>query len=476
MGSFVVVGLSHSSAPMSLLERMSLDRDRTQAGLRKLAGSEHVSAVVIVSTCNRTEIYADVTSYHAGVAELRTYLCDEGSARLEDLVDHLYTYHGHDAVRHLLRVACGLDSMLLGEQEILGQVRRAFQDSTAQGVAGGAVSAAFRRALTAGKRARSETDIARQPVSVPRAAIALVRRSVGRERLEAEQIAILGAGSMGALVAQAATKAGAGNVVILNRSAARAMQVADRFGCRFAPLADLERVVAASSVLICCTASDAPVVDAALVSRAIAGRAPEHRLLVVDVAMPRDVDAGVRELAGVVVHDLSDLSAVVEANLGRRLKEVSKVEAIIEQELRRFLESERESAIGPTLAAMVAQAEAVRQAELRRLRPGTGELSLRQWQAVERLSSRLVAKLLHPALTKAKALAGTAEGDVYLAALRELFDLDQPDVEAAELADVPHEAARLPRPSSGVLGAPSTRRPTTQLPASKDPRGDAETA
>jgi glutamyl-tRNA reductase len=446
MGTFVAVGLSHSSAPLSLLERMALDRDRTRAGLPRLVASEHISAAVIVSTCNRTEIYAEVTGYHAGVAELRSFLCDEGSVRLEDLVDHLYTYHGHAAVRHLLRVASGLDSMLIGEQEILGQVRRAFQDATERGVAGGAVSIAFRRALTAGKRARSETEIARQPVSVPRAAMELVRRSLGRERLQREQIAILGAGTMGALIAQAAAKAGAGNVVVLNRSAERAIQITGRFGGRFAPLSDLEQEVAASSVLICCTASDVPIVEVPLVARAVARRPQGRRLLVVDVAMPRDVEAGVREIPGVSVSDLGDLASVVEANLGRRLQEVSKVEAIIEQELRHFIESERVSAIGATLSALVAHGEALRQAELRRLRPGTGELTLRQWQAVEQLSSRIVAKMLHPALSKAKALAGTTEGDVYLAALRELFDLDRPSGDAIEIANVLRAPSGTARP------------------------------
>jgi glutamyl-tRNA reductase len=241
---------------------------------------------------------------------------------------------------------------------------------------------------------------------------------------------------MGALIAQAAAKAGAGNIVVLNRSAERAMQIAGRFGGRFAPLSDLEREVAASSVLICCTASDVPIVDVPLVTRAVARQPKGRRLLVVDVAMPRDVEAGVREIPGVSVSDLGDLASVVEANLGRRLQEVSKVEAIIEQELRHFIESERVSAIGATLSALVAHGEALRQAELRRLRPGTGELTLRQWQAVEQLSSRIVAKMLHPALSKAKALAGTTEGDVYLAALRELFDLDRPSGDAVEIANV----------------------------------------
>ncbi|MBA2425537.1 MAG: glutamyl-tRNA reductase [Actinobacteria bacterium] len=419
----VVVGTNHKTAPIELLERLSIPTEQLPKALEGLAGYEHVLEGVVVSTCNRSEVYAVVSKFHAGVANLRDFLAEFCHIAPEDFADHLYTYHDDAAVRHLFRVASGIDSMIIGESEILGQVRRAYQAALDHDAAGRVLGAAFRSALRAGKRARTETAIARNPASMSSAALTLARGALGD--LAGKNVAVLGAGEMGRLAAHALVRAGASRITVVNRSEDRGESLALAFGAPFRRLEELDDVIAGADVLVCSTTATRAVVDEDLVRVAGERRAGEAPLVIVDMAVPRDVDPAVARAPGVLLYDISDLQRVVEGGVGARVEEIVAVESIIEGELERFLQWAGADDIGPTVAALIATADAIRAEELGRLK-GAASLSAEQEAAVELATKRIVNKLLHLPLQRARELSASKQGYVYLNAIRELFGPDDP--------------------------------------------------
>lgn len=418
--SIVVVGVNHKTAPVSLLERLAITDDSLAKALHQLRTYDHVFEGVVLSTCNRVEVYAAVGKFHGGAQDLRNFLSEFCHIAPEDFSDHLYTYHDDAAMRHLFRVAAGIDSMVIGESEILGQVRRAWQIASDEDCAQRVLGNLFRRALRVGKRARTETSIGRNPVSVSSAAVELVRRAFAGGTLAHKQVAVVGAGKMGRLAARALAKAGATDVTVVNRSEDRARELARALGASHRPLTDLGEVLTHADIVICSTTSPGTVIDRALIERASTRRT--EPLLIVDIAVPRDVDLEVRDVPGVVVRDIDDLRGVVETNLGSRLGELSKVEDIIASELENFVDRERSAAASPAVATLVANAEAIRAAEVRRLVERLGDLSQDELDALEATTKRIVAKLLHEPVSKAKEMAKA--NPLYLEAVRELFELD----------------------------------------------------
>lgn len=424
--SIVVVGLNHKTAPVDLLERLSISEERLAKALHQLATYEHVLEGAVLSTCNRIEAYAVVSKFHGGAQDLRNFFAEFCHVAPEDFADDLYTYHDEGAMRHLFRVAAGIDSMVVGESEILGQVRRAYQRAADEGMVHRVLGAAFRQALRVGKRARTETSIGHNPVSVSSAAVELARRAWRDGTLEGKKVAIVGAGKMGRLAAQALGASGAGDVTVVNRSEERGRDLAETFGATSRPFEELEDVLRTSDIVICSTTSPQTVIDRSLVERARRGRDAQP-LFVVDIAVPRDVDPAVGSLPGVVLRDIDDLRDVVEGNLGARLGEVGRVEELIAEELDRFSQWQRSTEIAPTAAALVEKAEALRAAEMERIAPHLETMTQAQRDAVDHLSRRMVAKLLHAPLKTARDLAGSKQGQLYLTALRELFELsDEP--------------------------------------------------
>lgn len=424
--SIVVVGLNHKTAPVDLLERLSISEERLGKALHQLTTYEHVLEGAILSTCNRIEAYAVVSKFHGGAQDLRNFFAEFCHVAPEDFTDDLYTYHDEGALRHLFRVAAGIDSMVVGESEILGQVRRAYQRAADEGLIHRVLGAAFRQALRVGKRARTETSIGHNPVSVSSAAVELARRAWADGTLEGRKVTIVGAGKMGRLAARALAASGAGDVTVVNRTEERGRDLAETFGATSRPFEELEDVLRDSEIVICSTTSPQTVIDAPLVERARQGRESEP-LFVVDIAVPRDVDPAVGDLPGVVLRDIDDLRGVVEGNLGARLGEVGRVEELIADELDRFSKWQRSTEIAPTAAALVSKADAIRAAELERIAPHLETMTPAQRDAVDHLTRRMVAKLLHAPLNSARDLAGSKQGQLYLNALRELFELsDEP--------------------------------------------------
>lgn len=420
----VVVGLNHRSAPVDLLERLTISEERLPKALHQLASSDHVVEGAVLSTCNRIEIYAVVTKYHAGVLDLRNFLSEFCHVPPEDFTDHLYTYHEDGAIRHLFRVSSGIDSMVIGESEILGQVRRTFQAAQHEGTAQRTLGRAFRQALRVGKRARSETGIARNPASISSAAVELARGAFEDGSLDGTRVVIVGAGKMGRLAVQALRGAGASEVIVVNRTEERAREVADAFGVQPLPLDELSASLDGADIVICSTTAPAVVIDRSMVEAALRRRVPDSPLLIVDIAVPRDVDPSVGELDGVVLRDIDDLRGVVESGIGSRLSEVSNVEKIIVDELEHFLAWERANEIVPAAARLVARAEDIRLSELDRLARKLRNLSPEERRAVDQLTKKIVAKLTHDPLQRARELSSSKQGHLYLTALRELLGLD----------------------------------------------------
>jgi glutamyl-tRNA reductase len=418
--SVVVVGLNHRTVPLELLERVNVSPVRLPKVLSDLAGREHVSEVVVLSTCHRTEVYAVAERYHGAVQDIRNALSELAFIPPEDFTDHLYTYFDEGAVNHLFSVAAGLDSVVVGESEILGQVRQAWQSAQEEGTTGPRLAALFRHALIAGKRARTETAIARGTTSLAHAAVDMAARRLGS--LEGKRILLLGAGDVGESMAVAVAGIAGAQVFVANRTWDRAVALASRVGGRAVQLDGLQDALAEIDVLLTSTGAPSAIVDHTDLAPVVEARRGRP-LLIVDVAMPRDIDPSVAELPGVELLDLDDVRAFVEAGLAERRREVGRVRAIVEDERDRFNDSINAREVAPTISALRDRAESLRIAELERQRGRLEGLDPKQREAVEAVTRSVLAKLLHDPTVRLKDAAGTPKGERLSDALRDLFDL-----------------------------------------------------
>ncbi|MCZ7527640.1 MAG: glutamyl-tRNA reductase [Acidimicrobiia bacterium] len=428
--SVIVVGLNHHTAPVELLERVAVPAQQLEKALESLAKHEHLAEVVLLSTCNRTEVYARCRRFHPAVQDIRHFLADHASAHPDELADHVYTYHDDAAIAHLFGVSAGVDSMIVGESEILGQVREAWAAAQRLRTATQLLGPVFRHALEVGKRARTETGIGRHAASVSSAAVALAGERLGS--LGGRRILVLGAGEVAQGMAVALSGAGVGEIVVANRTVARAAELADRVGGRAVGLDDVPDELAVADVLLSSTGATGLVLDRGEMEGVMARR-DGKALLVVDVAVPRDVDPGVRTVFGVTLLDMDDLKAFVEHSLAQREREVVKVRRIITDELDRFRAERTAREVAPLVTALRARAEEIRRAELDRHRSKLEGLDDGERRAVEALTRGIVNKLLHDPTVRVKESAGTARGELYADALGTLFDLSsEPAADAAD--------------------------------------------
>jgi glutamyl-tRNA reductase len=419
--SVVVIGLNHRTAPLDLLERMTIGDGQLPKALHDLCTREHISESLVLSTCNRTEVYAVAERFHGAYSDIRGFLADFSFLPPEDFSDHLYVHYDSAAAAHLLAVTAGLDSAVLGESEIQGQVKVAWERAREQGTAGPALNLLLRHALEAGKRARTETGIARNIASVSQAAVAMTGQRLGG--VAGRTVVVLGAGEMGEGMAVALAGAGAGDVLVANRTQARGAELAARVGGRAVPLVELPERLAEVDVLLTSTGSRAPMIERADLEPVMAGRA-DRPLLIVDIAVPRDVDPAVAQVPGVTLLDMDDLRGFAAAGVAERRREVAAVEAILDEELERYLGATSAREVAPMIVALRERAEAARSAELDRLRGRYDDLDERQLDMVDAVTRGLVAKLLHQPTVVLKDAAGSPRGDRLVAALRELFEIE----------------------------------------------------
>jgi glutamyl-tRNA reductase len=418
----IVVGLNHRTAPVELLERVSVPPAGLVKALHALRVREHLAEIVLLSTCNRTEVYARTTLFHPAVQDVRDFLAAHASVDADDLGEHLYTYHDDAAVAHLFGVAAGVDSMIVGEGEILGQVREAWRAAEREGTAGQLLSRVFRQAVEVGKRSRTETDIGRHAVSVSSAAVALAADRLGS--LEKRRVLVLGAGEVGEGMAVALAGAGADEIVVANRTASRARELARRVKGRPISLGEVADELVRADVLLTSTGASDIVIERSDIET-VMQRRDGRAFLIVDVALPRDVDPGVRQVFGVMLLDMDDLKAFALHSLEQRQLEVGRVRTILAEELERFRAERSAREVAPVVTALRGRAEEIRQAELERFRSRLADLDPATRKAVEALTAGIVNKLLHDPTVRVKDAAGTPRGELFTDALTELFSLGE---------------------------------------------------
>ena len=419
--SVVVIGLNHRSMPLELFERMTIDDGRLPKALHEMASRSSVSETVVLSTCNRTEVYAVAEKFHAAYAEVRNFLAETAYLAPEDFADHLYVHYDREAIRHLFTVTAGLDSAVVGESEILGQTKQAWSRAKDEGASGPILNLLFRHAIEVGKRARTDTAIARGTASVSYAAVEMAAAELGS--LDDRRVLVLGAGDMGEGMAVALASAGVAEIKVANRTWDRAAALADRVDGVAVRLSDLPAALAEVDVLLTSTGATSIMLEHADLEPIVEAR-NGRPLLVVDIAVPRDIDPSVADLPGVTLLDLHDLRRFAQAGVQEREREVREVERIVVDEVDRFVEARSGRAAAPLVAALHARAEELRQAELERFRSRLGTLDPRQRAAVEALTKGLMAKVVHEPSVKLKEAAGTPKGERLAEALRHLYDIE----------------------------------------------------
>jgi glutamyl-tRNA reductase len=423
--NLLLLGVSHRTASLELRERYAVDDP--QPALVKLARSDEIEEAVVLSTCNRVEVLVATRDLEAARVRVRSFfeheLAPEQATRARELEGALYELHDSAAVRHTFRVACGVDSQVVGEPQILGQVKDAYRAAVASGACGPILSRLYQRAFATAKRVRNETTIAERPISVARVAVQLAEQIF--ESLADKSALLVGAGEMIELALERLVKNGLAAVRIANRTPARAAVLAARFGASAHGLGELPQLLGHADVVLTCIGGHEPILSAPLFSAALHERR-ERPIFAIDLGVPRNIDPAANQLEGVYLYDLDDLQGVARANAAERHREVEHAEAIVLEEQQRFDGWLGALAAVPTIRALVRRGEAVRARELERALAGLA-LGERERDAVEQATRAIVNKLLHAPLAKLRAEQDREAGLAQLEAARALFGLDQDD-------------------------------------------------
>jgi glutamyl-tRNA reductase len=426
--SVIVVGLEQRHSPLDLLERVAVTEAQLPKALGRLRDRSNLSEAVILSTCLRTEIYAVVERFHEGVDDLQEFLATMSGSPMEVLADHFSVRFDDDVTNHLFTVAAGLDSAVLGESEVLGQVRRAWEKAQGEQVSGPVLGALFRHAVETGKRVRSETAIARGITSLSHGAVALAagRRPDG---LRGANVVVVGAGEMGEGVAQALEGQDVAELMVINRTSERmdgmvaALPGALAARVRTDSLDRLPDHLGRADVVFTSVGTTHAVVDVPMLQAATAHRDPDHPLLVIDLGVPRNVEPAAGQLDRVVLVDMEVLRSAVADALSGRQEEVAGATRIVTEEVERYRVASRARNAAPMVSALRSRAEEARLGELDRQRAKRSDLTAAQWEEVDGVTRAMVAKLLHRPTVVLKDAAGTPRGERLIEALRTLFDL-----------------------------------------------------
>jgi glutamyl-tRNA reductase len=419
--SVLVVGISHKSAPVAVLERLALDADGVAKLLTDVTAGAHVAEAAVIATCNRLEIYAEVDRFHGSVEEVSRLLVERAGEPTEAMLPHLYVHYEDGAVSHLFHVAAGLDSMAVGEGQILGQTRTALRTGQEHGTVGSALNVLFQQALRVGKRSRAETGIDQAaPTLVSEALQWLLPGGVAGLR-----VLVLGAGGMAALATATTARQGADDVVVVNRTPENAARLAAEYAVRSAPLGSFADELAATDLLITCTGATGVLVG---VDQVVAARPDQRPLAIADLALPHDVDPAVRDLPGVSLVGLADLADRLRGTAAG--EEIDGVRRIVGEEVAAFLTARRQASVTPTVVALRSMATDVVEAEVSRLASRLPDLDAAELAEVKHSLRRLADKLLHQPTVRVRELANEAGAVSYAAALAELFSLDPDAVDA----------------------------------------------
>jgi glutamyl-tRNA reductase len=434
MSGLLALGVSHRTAPLALREQLALTEGRAAGVLNELVQEEPISEAAALSTCNRTELYlVAIDSVEAEASGLGV-LAREAGIRPTELLGSLYSLRGAEAARHLYRVTAGLDSMIVGEAEIQGQVKRAYELALVEGATGPILNRMFRGALAAGKRARTETAVGEKGVSIPSVAVELAQRTLGD--LSARQVLLIGAGETSELTARALAARGSDAVFIANRGYKRAISLAQRFGGRAVRIDELPAQLASADIVVSATNSPHHLIERSELEVIMGQRDPKP-LLLIDLAVPRDIDPDCREVEGVSLHDVDDVQAIVERNASGREAEARRAGGILDSELSRFERWLGSQEVMPTVAALRERADAIVAQVLAENATRWESLSPTDRERVENLARAIANRLLHEPTVRIKGVADREDAYLQVSALRELFGLDAgTEPEASEGADV----------------------------------------
>ncbi len=423
----LLIGLSHKTAPVEVREKLTFSYTMLRSALTHFdhlhpqAHLEDVQEGIILSTCNRLEVYALVRDPGVARQAITDFLSRACAVSSELFAQHLYLCYDEETVRHLFRVAAGLDSMVLGEPQILGQITEAYEAALSQGAAGTVLSALFRAAIHTGKRVRTETAIGVNPASISSVAAALAGQLLGD--LSERQVLLIGAGEMGAVAVRALQRRGVSKIVVANRTFKNAEQLAKAWDGQAITFQQLPEALSAADIVISSTGAPHTILNRELLEPAMVVR-PNRPLFIIDIAVPRDVDPDVTEIANVHLHDIDDLQSQAEDNVRERESEIPYVEAIVEKEVVQFLKWLASLDVVSTITDLRRQVEEVGQRELERLFNRL-DLDEREQEMVATMTQRLINKILHEPTLRLKEQAATGNGAIFISILRQLFLLDE---------------------------------------------------
>lgn len=442
--SLIVLGCNHKSSPLNIFESITISPDDIPGMLRYLVDSHNINEVLILSTCNRVEVYVDAEKFHDGCADVREALAMDASLTVDTVADTLYTHYATGVIEHLFRVAAGLESVVVGEHEILGQIRSAWHTAQSEGTVGGVLSPLFQHALSVGKQARSSTAIGRGITSVSQAATALAKEHL--HNLAGRKVLVIGTGDVGEGTLKSIAAMGAADISVANRTWNKAVRTAQTYGGTAVPLEDIHSALLTTDLLITTTGASDIIIEHGDIARVMRERATHDShtcepntdtckraraiptqdsasLLIIDIAIPRDVDPAAAQIPGVTLLNMSDIKAFISQGIKARHMEIAKVEAIVANETERYLSEVSARAVTPVVSALHAQAEAICASELVRHKNRLKGLNTEQQASVELLVKSVTRKLLHKPTIKLKDASGEPKGNRMAETLRDLFDL-----------------------------------------------------
>lgn len=420
----IVVGLNHKTAPVEIREKLSFPEHSLAEALAEVKKIKAVRGCAILSTCNRTEVYAAVLDVEQGLRGIREFLARRCRLSASEIQNYLYNYTLFDVINHLFRVASGLDSMILGETQILGQVRRAYEIACELGATNGVLNTLFLRAITVGKRVRTETEIDRNAVSISYAAVELAKQ-IFEDGIQGRSVLIVGAGKMSELTAKHLVANGVSTVLVSNRSYDRAVCLAKVFGGKAVKFDELFTYMETADIVISATAATHCIIKPQDIENVMKKR-NNKKMFIIDIAVPRDVDPAVGSIEGVSLYDIDDLKNVVDSNLSQREKEARKAEKIIKNEIDEFWKWLSSQFATPTIAALKKRGEEIKQKEITRAFNRLGNLTDREKKVISSMANSIVNQLLHDPVIQLKHYAPTHQGHLYTEILQKLFNLDVP--------------------------------------------------
>jgi len=416
----LLAGLNHRTAPVSIRERFAFCGTSLENAYAFFRNKSEIEGTVILATCNRTEIYVTSRDIESGMEVLKDFMCHYSGMTNQELDQYLYKPNCYDAISHLFRVAAGLDSMILGEAQILGQVKDAYQSSIEAHASDGVLNPLFLKAIHIGKRVRTETRIDQRPLSVPFAAVELARQNLGD--LQGKTVMVIGAGEMSELTTRCLMDSGIKSVIVSNRSYEKALAMAEAFNGRAVRFNLLAEEMVKADIVISCTAASHYVVRDDNCRQVLQGR-QGRRIILIDIAVPRDIDPKLKNIDGVIVYDIDDLQNVVDANHLEKQKAIREAERIIADEMNEFNEWLDSLYVVPVIRALKARGDEIKRSELKRAFNRLGKVSEHEERVISSMANNIINQLLHEPMVNLKQMAGNNQGHLYAEVVRKLFGL-----------------------------------------------------